>query len=323
MAETMYLVFGILLLMLIIYDFFFTTLAQSGAGIITQLTAVVAHKFLQLGVKIFGRKFYSLSGLLVNLSVLVVWVALVWLGLFLVFSSDPPAIVNDDGRMANGVERLYFTGYTLSTLGIGDFTPSTSSFQILTSCFSFFGFIFFTTSMTYLVSVSSGVIHKRSLALSIRNMGANPKEMVESFMSVDTSFSHQKFSSLQQMIDRHAVNLQAFPVLHFYSTADVSSSLGLHVAKLDEAVTILLHTSKGDPFRNELIPLRRSLTELLIHIEEKYSYIYPGTIKSDAPVSDESKTGAQKDASLEHRRQILKGLLINESFGWSDIQGEE
>ncbi|NJW55782.1 ion channel, partial [Salinimicrobium oceani] len=96
--------------------------------------------------KFFGRKVFDYSGMIVNLAVLFVWILLVWLGLFLVYSYDPSAITNSDSRPANWVERLYYTGYVLSTLGLGNFKPTTPFFEILTSVFSFFGFIFFTSS---------------------------------------------------------------------------------------------------------------------------------------------------------------------------------
>src|SRR5690606_21164350 len=108
------------------------------------------------------------------LKVLSVWIILVWVGLFLVFTSNPEAIVNSDGIAANLWERLYFTGYVLSTLGMGNFYPTSPFFEILTSFFSFFGFIFFTSSITYFLSVSSALVKKRLLAKTINNLGKSP-----------------------------------------------------------------------------------------------------------------------------------------------------
>lgn len=149
--------------------------------------------------------------MLVNLAVLVVWLLLVWLGLFLVFSFHPEAIVNSKGSTASAVERLYFTGYVLSTLGVGNFQPITPFFEILTSLFSFFGFVFFTTSMTYHVSISSAVINKRSLALAIRDLGTSPDEVFIHLHNMDTSFCYQQLSNLQHMIDKHSTYYQAYP----------------------------------------------------------------------------------------------------------------
>jgi hypothetical protein len=121
---TLFLISGILLLLLTMYDFFFTTLSGGGAAFITRFITFLSHKLLQLGVRFFGRVVYRMSGMAVNLSVLLVWVLLIWIGLFLIFSSNPDAIVNNDNRAAGNWERLYFTGYTLSTLGMGTLNRS-------------------------------------------------------------------------------------------------------------------------------------------------------------------------------------------------------
>lgn len=320
MPEFLYLSLGTLLLAVIGCDFFYTTLSGSGTGFISRFVYLLSHKLLQIGVKLMGRKVYSISGMLVNLMLLFVWVSLVWLGLFLVFSSDPGSIVNNSGRAANTIERLYFTGYTLSTLGMGNFNPTTPLFELLTSVSSFFGFIFFTTTMTYLISVSSAVIHKRTLALYIRNLGKTPEEILYNLLEKDPVYCYQVFSSLQQMIDRHSVNHQAYPVLHYYGNADKASSFGLNLPVLDETVSLLLRNQQAKELYTELQPLRRSLTGFLRHMEMKYARTLYRENDSNLPRSGEIPHRALPDEpAFKERRKTLGGLLRSESFGWRDV----
>lgn len=111
--------------------------------------------------------------------------------------------LNSSGRLSSSVERLYFTGYILSIPGVGDFKHTTSFFEILTSGFSLF-VLFFSTAMAYLLSISSGVIHKRSLALSIINLGYSPAKVVKQLLELETSFSYHLIANLQQMINKHS-----------------------------------------------------------------------------------------------------------------------
>ena len=320
MPETLYLILGALLLAVIICDFFYTTLSGSGSGFISRFVYLLSHKLLQLGVKLSGRKIYSISGVLVNLMLLFVWVSAVWFGLFLIFSSDPAAITNDMSRPADTVERLYFTGYTLSTLGMGNFNPTSPLFELLTSVFSFFGFIFFTTTMTYLISVSSAVIHKRTLALYIHNLGETPEKILNDLLEKDPAYCYQIFSSLQQMIDRHSVNHQAYPVLHYYGNADPASSFGLNLPILDEAVRLLLQNQLANELNAELQPLRRSLTRYLRHMEKKYARTLHRENDSNLPGPGEVPHWALPDEpAFKERRKILGGLLRSESFGWKDV----
>lgn len=321
MPEIILLLTGSVLLLLIIYDFFFTTLSQSGAGFLTLLVLRGAHFLLQTGVRVTSRKFYRFSGMITNLVVLAVWVIGVWLGLFLIFSSDPQSIVNEQGRAANVSERLYFTGYTLSTLGIGDFMPVSRAFRILVSCFSFFGFIFFTTSMTYLVSVSSGIIHKRTLAQLVQNFGTSPEEMVNHIRNRDRNHVIQKSLNIQEIIGEIAVNLQAFPVIAYYSTSRSLDSFGLNLARLDEAMTLIFYTETPGINRKDFIPLRKSLDGFLKFVHQDFPDISEsgndGALSFDFPPGQVPNAESEED--IRWRRKILSGMLHHEGLDWNDV----
>lgn len=313
---------GTLILIITIYDFVFTTLSGGGSGFISRYVHLLSHKILKTGARIVGRKLYNQSGIFLNGLLISVWVVLIWLGLYLVYSFQPEAIVNDDGRAASNIERFYFTGYTLSTLGIGNFKPDSESYELLTAIFSFFGFIFFTTSITYLVSVFSSLNHKRALALSIRNLGKTPEEMVYRLLNQNETFSRINLLSIQDKIERHLVNLQAFPVLHSYANSKVQSSLNLNLVVLDEALSILLNSKEGAKIKNALGSIRTSITHLLNHIEENLSN---SSTHLDAPDVHKLKgweiisSSFLVDPALLKRRNILSGLLERENFVWNDV----
>ncbi len=318
MAEIIYLISGFLILVLVMYDFFLTTLSGSGAGFVTRAVAFGTHAIVRKLKGITGRSIFSFGGLLVNLSVLAVWICMVWVGLFLVFSYDPDGMTNDSGRVANWVERLYYTGYTLSTLGIGNFKTTTAFFEILTSIFSFFGFIFFTSSMTYLISVSSAIINKRALSRTIQNLGKDPQQIAKKLISLDSSYSMQQLQSFQEMVDRHAVNHQAYPVVHFFSHKRQDVCLGLNLIRLDEALNILLSTPEVE-IRKELQPLRAAITHFIYHVNENYSRSLPKEQAQDPKDVLPYKVTGVKENELVERREILGGLLHNEGFEWRDV----
>ncbi|MFD1095155.1 ion channel [Salegentibacter chungangensis] len=321
MGETFYLISGTILLVLLIYDFFFTTLSGSGAGLISRPIAFFSHWIIKHSAAFFGRRVYSFSGMFVNLMVLAVWIFIIWIGLYFIFSSDPAGLTNGSGRIANSVERLYYTGYTLSTLGLGDFQPKTSSFKILTSLFSFFGFIFFTSSMTYLISVSAAVTTKRSLARSIQNLGKTPQEIATTFLNLNQSYSSQQIATLQELIDRHAVNHQAYPVVHFYSHRTPEICLSINITRLDEALSILLSSKEAERLHNELRVLRRAVTQFLNHIDKHYSRSIIKTATHSLPLPYQVK--GEDSEEMHYRRSILGGLLQSESFTWKDVSAKE
>lgn len=314
-----FLLFGIFILLIVIYDFFFTTLSGSGAGFIANNISILSDRVIQFLVRATGRSAYNFHGLFVNLMVLSVWIILVWLGLFLLYSSNPEMITNSDGKIANNWERLYFTGYTLSTLGMGNFKPTSGFFEIVTSCFSFFGFIFFTSSMTFFISVSSAVVNKRTLAKSIFNLGKSPQEIARKFIALDTSYSYQQLLILQEMIDKHAVNHHSYPVVHFYTQVKAKDSFSLNLARLDEALSILISSDKGGNLQQEVEPIRSSITSLLSTLNENFSKSLP-KVKDPVEISIfpyQKNVNHQKD--LQERRRTLVRLLKAENFKWQDV----
>ncbi len=310
---------GIILLLIAIHDFFFTTLSGSGTGFISRNISVFSDKIIQLCVKLFGRKAYNYNGLFVNLMILFIWLLLIWVGLFLVFTSNPEAITNSSGKIANHWERLYFTSYTLSTLGMGNFKPTTPDFELVTSSFSFFGFIFFTSSMTYFLSVSSALVNKRTLSKSVFNMGNSPQAIAKNILNFDSSFSYQQILELQKMIDRHSVNHHAYPVVHFYRQHKKKDSFSINIARLNEAVTILLHSKEANNFHEELKLLSSSLSGFFEDIQENFSSnlsLENDTKNSyDFPSLESEKTTEE----IRKRRRIVETILKSENYTWEDV----
>ena len=315
MTEVISLIAGLIILLAGISDFFFTTLSGSGAGFISKPVASASNQLVQKLSKIGGRKVFDFAGLTVNLVVLSVWILLLWFGLFLVFSYDPDSIVNSTDRPANWVERLYFTGYILSTLGLGNFQPVSGFFEILTSLFSFFGFIFFTSSMTYLISVSSAVTNKRLITRTINSLGQNPKEIVLKLQSLERSYYMQQLLSLQELVDRHIVNHQAYPVVHFFSNSRKEDCLSLNLARIDEGISLLLNEAED---KEEIKLMRSSITNLLQHIDQNYGNTMSKTYEVESYPSMPGEL-SKKSKDLEERRAILGGMLVSEGFHWRDV----
>lgn len=318
-----YLILGTVILLLALADFFYTTLSGSGAAFITKACAAATNKMVLTLEQKFGRKVFNISGLLVNLTVLAVWVLLVWLGLFLVFSFDAEAIVNSSDEVASPADRLYYTGYVLSTLGIGNFFPVSTFTEMLTSVLSFFGFVFFTTTMTYLLSVSSAVIHKNALSMTITNLGKDPKQLATQLQQLEPSFSVQQIANLEQMVIKNSVNYQAYPVLHFYHHPDDTNTISVNITVLDEALRMMLSSNSSVPMQKALQSLQSAISAFLAHLQERF-----GSKADDQPDISWHKVqllqNTHREAFIENshdksRRNVLTNLLHNENRNWENV----
>jgi hypothetical protein len=326
------LISGVVLLAVIAYDFFYTTLSFNGAGYLSRLTSrLLSALFLFLNRYIPRRKALRYSGITHILFLLGIWIGLLWIGFFLLLASDPGSVVEaGTGSAASTLTKLYVSGYTLSTLGVGDYVPGSEGWQIIMATFSFAGFIFITTAMTYLMSLTTAVIHKRSLSLFIANMGGSPEELVANFYDGDRfSILTDISARLREMINKHNQNHYAHPAVHyFYSTAR-DESLSINLANVDEAITIIILFVEPKRWREQdITPLRDAISKFLATTSHHYPQIrkkiaaYSPDIKylksRNIPIKEHPALSSSS-YEMNERRSSLEGLLYSNGWSWSDV----
>lgn len=235
---------GFLLVGLIIYDAVKTTLAATGAGPITGwlgrlvwLVALWMHRRL-------GRKgVLRAVGPWLTVGLITVWVGLVWLGWWLVFSSHEVAVFHPaSGTYANPLERLYFVGYTLTTLGYGDFVAGTGKWQVLSVLAAANGFFLLTLAVTYILSVMSALVQKRQLALSIHTLGATPAGIVSRFgESGNIEELARQADGLKATIISVGQQHLAYPILHYYHQPVPNQALPVALFRLYQSLAIVCY----------------------------------------------------------------------------------
>jgi len=327
-----YLISGIAILVVIGYDFFYTTLSFNGAGFLSRLMSrFLSALFLFLNKYIPQRKVLRYSGVTHILFLIGLWIGLLWLGFFLLLMSDPDSVVQvGSGSAASALSKLYVSGYTLSTLGVGDYIAGTEGWQIVMAGFSFVGFVFITTAMTYLMALTSAVIHKRNFSLFIANMGESPEEIVAN------SYDGESFSgllnvapTLREMINKHNQNHFAHPVVHYFYSRSRPESLSINITNLDEALSIMLYLSeKQASTAIELRSLRNAIDHYLDSIRHNYfspaehdiKYVPDFKLMEERQVTLSSLRTAEDYAkSVSERRSLLAGLLQSDGWSWEDI----
>lgn len=324
MEDIIYFIIGLVLLSFGFYDFFYTTLSASSSSFIPTTVGKIVHRLILAIEKKTCRKVFALSGLILNLTLILVWVIIIWAGLYFLLSFDAESILNSEGQIASNSERLYFTGYVLSTLGNGDLHPTSTFTQMITSSFSFFGFIFFTTAMTYLISVYSAVINKRHLSLAILNLGNSPEEVIRMLHSAQPSFIYLQINSIQEKVDLVNEHYQAFPLIHYYHNVEINASFSLNIVKLDEALTIMLSTTNS-PHYKEMNFLKKSMDSLLKRFDVFHNIpeLKEPTKEIDWKYLGHSVEQAGKklaqNPEIVYRRKILTSMLLHEGLQWKHV----
>lgn len=234
-------VIGILLIALANYDAIKTTLSASHSGPMTNRSiSSVWAVLLAIHQRHRCHRLLSAAGPWLTVGLITIWLLLALAGWWLLFCSAEDAVVNATTKAsANGIERLYYAGYTLTTLGYGDFVPGSDGWRMTPPLAAANGFFLFTLTITYMLSIIANVTEKRHVALTIHALGESPLDILSATHDNGTYTSlGQQLQPLQQAISRLGQQHLAYPILHYYHDPRSQKSLPVALARLYQALSI-------------------------------------------------------------------------------------
>lgn len=320
---------GILLLAGILVDIFTTTLTARGGGFVTNRVAVALWGVaLSVHQRRSAPQLLTTMGPLITASVVLIWVAAMWAGWSLIFSAGATGVVEaQSGQPADAWSRIYYAGFTLFTLGVGDYRPSGAPWQMLTALCVANGLLTLTLSVTYFVPVVSAATRKRQLAASISSFGMRPSQIVANGWT-DGSFDRLMFqlASLNGMISQQAQEHLAYPVLAYFYSAEDELALAPRLAALDEALQLMRHAvaPEARPAEVDLRPLTGGIGVYIqtlgsnyvsAGLEEPPMPMLAALRDAGIPLNDEKhiELGFRQEAQ---RRRMLLGLVLNDGHDW-------
>jgi hypothetical protein len=220
------------------------------------------------------RKVLELGGVIILVSILINWLLLIWISASLLFISQPDSLMNvETNSPTTVINKIFYTGYTLSTLGLGDMEATGNFWDVLTAVLSFTGLILISIAITYLIPVVSSEIIKRKISVSINTLGGSFNEILLNYWN-GKDFKELEFPliSLIDPIILHAQNHKAYSVLHFFHSSDRKEAFVLNLTNLDEVISVLLHNIPSDqrPSYNVPIRLRKAITSYLITLHATF-----------------------------------------------------
>lgn len=245
-------------------DFVWTTLSLARAGPL----AGPVTRWAGRGLRALGRAVPpGMTGPLVLCLMSATWLAGLWLGWALLFSADSGSVVDSHSQTpATLLEKVYYVGFALTTLGVGDYEAEGTAWRLLTVVASANGLIVITLGITYFVSVFSAIIQERTLAKQVRLSGDLPEDAL--LWGWDGRGFGRLIGLIQQLTPdllRMAESVKAFPVIREYRTRHPWSSAGAAVVMLTDllAAIDLCQERPDSPACLDLMPLARALDVLL------------------------------------------------------------
>ena len=233
---------GLAILAIVSFDVLVTTLTVGGGGpITTKLSTWIWHISLKIKPGNFRHRWLAALSWLLLSAMVILWSLLTLVGWSLVFCSFNNAIINTTDKMpADTLDRIYFTAYTLTTLGRGDYRPEGVIWNLFTATASANGFFLVTLAIAYLSPVVSAATQKRAFAVYIASLGGTGDEILtRAWNNNDFGQLDQHLIAIAPMIAKLGEQHLTYPILHYFHSVERSRCNSLSLVALDEALTLL------------------------------------------------------------------------------------
>jgi hypothetical protein len=270
-------VVGLAVVALIMFDAVATTVATTtAAGPVTKRVSLLMWRVAQRLSRAPDDMAMVAAGPAILAAFVVVWMLGLWVGWSLVFVGSG-AVIEDATNMPAGIwSQIYFAGFTVFTLGTGDFRPDPAVpiFQLLTPVAAINGLAMATMAISYLIPVVSAVNEKRRQAALIHSLGRNTHDVLARAWDGDSlEFLDSPLMDLAMEIEGTAQKHLAYPVLHFFHSSDRTSAFAPSVAALSETITVLncAVAEEVRPHTAVLETVQRSIGQLLGIVHPKYT----------------------------------------------------
>ncbi|WP_222707217.1 potassium channel family protein [Pontibacter qinzhouensis] len=269
------------------------------------------------------------------IATLLIWILGLWMGLLLVLLSNPDSIVSSSTLARASVsEKLYYAGFSLSTLGVGDYKATTDTWRIITSIAAFSGLAFITASVTYFLPVLSAVGLQSKLSLYINSMGRTPQLMlINSWNGKGFSSFFDNTSDLCQMLLQHSMNHHSYPVIHYFHNNTLKQSIAPAIVLLHETC-LLLKQAVSDKTELDVLKMNMLQTTLDSYLEViRGEFVTNASPQIKAPTPDlqqlyeagiplknqEEITRGTLNKSIQERRKLLSALLEADGWSWHEV----
>ncbi len=327
----LWVILGALIYLLVVGDILKTTLSLQGGG---WLTNKFSQLFWGIMLKFAGRngksKLLAHTGFYLLIFIILIWVSLLTLSFFLLLQADIDSVVNSAKIPASTIEKLYYAGFIISTLGLGDFVPSNNLWRIVTDVYSFTGLILITMSVTYFIPVLSAIIKQRKLGINLSSLGNSVQEIIMNTLNGKDfiSFKLQLLNFSDALLE-HNQNHRAYPVIHYFHNNKKEHAVILQIARLNEAVIIMdqcLEVEYRLP-KHELSSLKTALDNYIkvikdvsnIKIKQEPPRLFSLNLLEEKGMLKAKFNDIELSKETQHNRAIFLTLVERDGWKWNDL----
>ena len=252
---------GSALCVLALADLYVTVLyARSDLSLLSsRLFQQVWRGFRAIGSRLSGGsrdRMLTFAGPTLVVSVLFLWLSLLLVGFALI---SWPALGNEikktSGQTPTGfTTALYYSGYTLATLGYGDIVPQSGFYRVLAVAEALVGFSVLTLALTYLMNVYSALVRRNTLALALHHRSAGSDDAAELLARLgaggEFSGASIQLSQLAERLHDLYESHHSYPILHYFHFREPFYAMAHVVGFVADAASLSLTAVEQNRYRS-------------------------------------------------------------------------
>ena len=237
----------------------FTTVLypRSGTGVLTpRLNHFIWSAFKAAAPR--GRRrdaFLSFAGPVLMVTTAATWFLLLLVGFALIaWPALGTAIQATSGPTPDDfAAALYYSGWSLTTLGTGDLVPQTGAFRLLMVTQAVTGFSVLTLTLTYFMSVYSALVRRNTLAQGLHQLSGATGSAAELTARLGAGGSFDDARSILSDVSWKVLDLleshHSYPVLHYFRMKDARYAMA-RIALLAVETAAIFRTALGEEYRS-------------------------------------------------------------------------
>lgn len=311
---------GLALVCLVILDVAWSALAISaGRG---PLTGSIGRGLWRLVRGTEHHRVLKLTGYIIVGTLLVTWVLGMWAGWALLFNADSESVVRSSSQEpASVLGKIAYAAGAMAGAGAG-LVAASDGWQLANNIAALCGLALFTLAISYLVQLIPAATQRRATAVQIHGLGDEPVGIVAAGAGRPAlGATGEQIASMAAELALSSRQHLALPVLHYLHVGERSAAFELGVAKLDEALTIILHALEED-HETVVRPTRRAIDEYLRTASLSAGGVEPPpppdlTRLAEGGVALDEKRFAARLEEIADRRAALRDLIEANGWRWS------
>lgn len=238
----------------------------------------------------------------------LVWSLLLWLGFALMFLPWAGEFKTADGVVVFSAwwNALYISGYSITTLGLGDVLPRGASLRMLSVLAAASGFLLVSVAVTYLMGVYGAAARMTALAFEIhrfvgRGEGRGPEDLVHAAVHSGgadelTSWLGGTATALSEVVQAEG----QYPLLNYFHLPD-DLALPVGLTDLLEITTICRSLLDPEAHPTLAVGLVTAGTERVAR-----GYFETVTAKFRTPDADEATLDRARRAAFDRAWHVLE-----------------